>query len=113
MPLISAFSSQDDPSTADHHLPHQFTMSNIMSYFVTRCLKDPLPAGDFKSISKSAENLFRCGDVQDIEVATDHDNDCVFIKSKCLLEMKKDRVYCVHMCLSKTSYDILNAESYQ
>ena len=98
MPLISAFSSQDDPSTANYHLPHQFTMSNIMSYFVTRCLKDSLPAGDFKSISIPA---------------TDHDNVCGFIKSKCLPEMKNDWVYCVHMCLSKTSYDILNAESYQ
>ncbi len=48
----------------------QFTMSTIISYFVTRCLRDSLPAGDFKSISKSAENLFRCGHVQDIEVAT-------------------------------------------
>ncbi len=25
----------------------QFTMSTIISYFVTRCLRDSLPAGDF------------------------------------------------------------------
>ncbi len=38
-----------------------------------------VPAGDFKSISKSAENLFRCGH---IEVATA--TDTVYIKSKFL-----------------------------
>ncbi len=36
----------------------QFT-STIISYFVTSCLRNSLPVGDFKSISKSAENLFR------------------------------------------------------
>ena len=61
IPLVSAFSQESCT---------EFTMSNIMSYFVTRCLKDALPAGDFKSVSKSAENLFRCGHVQAIEVAT-------------------------------------------
>ena len=60
-----------------HKSSTEFTMSNIVSYFVTRCLKNALPAGDFKSVSKSAENLFRCGHVQAIEVAT---VDASFIK---------------------------------
>ena len=105
MPLLVF--TQDDHESSDDQVP-QFTMSNIMTYFVTCCLKDSLPARDFKSISKSAENMFRCGHVQDIEVVTD--NDSVYIKSNCLPEMRKDRVYCVRMCLSKTSYDIVNAE---
>ena len=74
-----------------------------MSYFVTHCL-----TGDFKSISRSAENLFRCGHVQHIKVAADDEH--VFIKSVCLPEMRKDRVYHIHTCLSKIGYDILNAE---
>ena len=41
-----------------------FCMSNIVSYFVTRTVKDHLPAEDFKAINKSAENLFRCGHIQ-------------------------------------------------
>ena len=61
IPLVSAFSQESST---------EFTMSNIMSYFVKCCLKDALPAGDFKSVSKSAENLFRCGHAQAIEVAT-------------------------------------------
>ena len=70
-------------------------MSNIMSYFVTRCFEDALPAGDFKSVSKSANNLFRCGHIQAIEVATVDAR--AYIKSNCLPEMRKDRVYCVLM----------------
>lgn len=70
-----------------------FNMSHIVAYFVTRTVKDSLPAGDFKSVNKSAENLFRCGHVQSIlSVAVD---DVFYIKSKCLPEMRKDRVYCV------------------
>ena len=42
-------------------------MSNIVTYFVTRTVKDLLQAADFKFVNKSAENLFRCGHVQNIE----------------------------------------------
>ena len=107
MSLLS-FYAHDDQGSMDDQAQPLYTMSTIISYFVSRCLKDCLPAGDFKSISKSAENLFRCGHVQDIEVATL--GDTVYIKSNCLPEMRKDRVYCVRMCLSKKSYDIVSAE---
>ena len=46
----------------------QFTMGHIVTYFVTRTVCDSLPATDLKSINKSAENLFRCGHVQEIVV---------------------------------------------
>ena len=106
LPLLSAYPQSTLSTDQDDEVP-QFTMSDIMSYFVTRCLEDSLPSGDFKSISKSSENLFRCGHVQNIQVSKL--DDCVYVKSQCLPEMRKDRVYCVRMRLSK-SLDILNAE---
>ena len=99
IPLVSAFSQESYT---------QFTISNIMSYFVTRCLKDALPAGDFKSVSKSAENLFRCGHVQAIEVATV--DASLYIKYNFMPEMMKDWVYCVLMQLNKITCDIVSAE---
>ena len=106
LPLLSAYPQSTLSTDQDNEVP-QFTMSDIMSYFVTRCLEDSLPSGDFKSISKSSENLFRCGHVQNIQVSKL--DDSVYVKSQCLLEMRKDQVYCVRMRLSK-SLDILNAE---
>ena len=105
LPLIQAFSHSDEQLTDD---THHFNMSHIVSYFVMRSTKDHLPAGDFKSINKLAENLFRCGHVQIIEVTTV--SDVCFVRCNCLPEMRKDRVYRVQMGLDKSSYDILNAE---
>ena len=41
----------------------KFSLSNIIYYFVTRTTVDGKAASDFKSINKSAENLFQCGHV--------------------------------------------------
>ena len=61
-----------------------FNMSHIVAYFVTRTVKDFLPAGDFKSVNKFAENLFRSGGhVQNIQSVPVNNN----IKSTCLPEM--------------------------
>ena len=89
LPLLSAYPQSTLSTDQDDEVP-QFTMSDIMSYFVTRCLEDSLPSG-------SSENLFRCGHVQNIQVSKL--DDCVYVKSQCLLEMRKDRVYCVRMRL--------------
>ena len=83
-------------------------MSNIVTYFVTRTVKDLLPAGDFKSINKSTENLFRCGHVQNIE-STAVDN-ILYFKSNRLPEMCKNRVYCVQLALQSSSHDIISTE---
>ena len=83
-------------------------MSHIVAYFVNRTVKDSLPAADFKSVNNSAENLFRCGHIQSIEVVAV--DDILYVKSKCLPEMRKDRVYCVKMAIQRTSADISGAE---
>ena len=84
-----------------------FGMSQIVSYFVTRTVRDSMPAGDFKSVNRSAENLFRCGHVQNIESVVV--GDSLYIRSKCLPEMRKDRVYSVKMALQSTRFDIIGA----
>ena len=53
-------------------------------------------------------NLFRCGHVQEIEVS--QTNEKVFLKAKCLPEMKKDRVYKLLMSMNTGSFDIQTAE---
>ena len=74
-----------------------FNMSQIVAYFVTRSVLDGQIAGDNKSINKSAENLFTCGHVQNIEFVN---VDCwMYIKAKCLPEMRKDRVYILKLVL--------------
>ena len=83
-------------------------MSHIVVYFVTRMVKDFLPAGDFKSVNKSAENLFRCGHVQNIQSVSV--NNILYIKSTCLPEMQEDCVYYVQMALESSSSDIIAAE---
>ena len=66
---------------------HDFNMSHIVNYFVTRTVKDCLPAGDFISMNRSAENLFKCGHVQNIQsVRVD---GILYLKSNCLLEKRK------------------------
>ena len=59
-------------------------------------------------MNKSAENLFRCGHVQNIQSVTE--GGICFIKSKCLPEMRKDRVYYVQMAVRNCSSDIISAE---
>ena len=81
-----------------------FSLGHIVSYFVNRSVCDCLPAGDFKDIKKSAENLFVCRHVQNIQVCATDNN--VFIKAKCLPEMRKDRVYLLRMVLNVKTFDI-------
>ena len=50
-----------------------FSVSHIVSYFVSRSVSDGQPADDFKAINKSAKNLFICGHIQCIEIYTNED----------------------------------------
>ncbi len=84
-----------------------FNNSNIVSYFISRSVTDGLPAGDFKAINKSAEYLFRCGHIQSIEYIVSKNN--IYIKSQCLPEMRKDRVYNVCIGLEADCSDIIYA----
>ena len=69
----------------------QFNNAQIVNYFVTRTDVDGLQCGDFKTINQSATNLFWCGHVQQIEVASDEEH--VFLRAMCLPETRKDCTY--------------------
>ena len=83
-------------------------MSQIVAYFVTRSVIDGKVAGDLKSINKSAENLFICGHVQNIQCV--EVNKIFYIKAKCLPEMRKDRVYLLKVAIKSEESDIVYAE---
>ena len=83
-----------------------FNNGHIVSYFVTRSVLDGLPSADFKSINSSAENLFRCGHIQHIEVC--QTTTTLYIRASCLPEMRKDRVYQLKLILNQ-SYDVFYA----
>ena len=65
----------------------EFNYSQI-TYFVTRTVSDGLPASDFKSSNVSADNLFKCGCVQNIQVNST--SESLLVKGDCLPEMRKD-----------------------
>ena len=85
-----------------------FTFAQIVSYFVNRSVCDGLPAGDFKAINKSAENLFICGHIRNNQVCLTDDH--LHVKAKCLPEMRKDRVYFLKMALNVNTFDIFFAK---
>ena len=85
----------------------KFSLSNVINYFVMRTAKDGKAANDFKSINKSAENLFRCGHVQGLSVVCE--DEYWWIKADCRPEMKKDKMYKMMMSLCKGSWDINSA----
>ena len=86
----------------------QFNLSHIVTYFITRSVTDGKAAGDLKSINKSAENLFTCGHIQSIQVYLSE--SYLYLKAKCLPEMRKDRVYLLKMALKSEGNDIVFAE---
>ena len=98
-PIKQAFESHNEVPT--------FNNGHIVSYFVTRSVIDGLPSGDFKSINSSAENLFRCGHIQHIEVCKTQ--TVLYVRASCLPEMRKDRVYKLNLALSSPSFDIMYA----
>ena len=85
-----------------------FTYGHMITYFVNRKVADGLPsADDFKSINSVANNLFEGGHIQNIEIGKSE--ECIFILSNCLPEMRKDRVCKAVISLHKDSFDIVTA----
>ena len=86
----------------------QFNISHIVTYFITCSVTDGKAAGDLKSMNKSAENLFTCGHVQSIQVYLSE--SYLYVKAKCLPEMRKDRIYLLKMALESEGNDIVFSE---
>lgn len=86
----------------------RFTNAQIVTYFVTRTVTDKLPSSDFKSLNQSAVDLFRCGHVQHVEASSS--SRSLWIRARCLPEMKKDRVYKLLIALNNSNFDIVHAQ---
>ena len=86
----------------------QFTNAQIVEYFVTRTVSDGRLSADFKSINKSALNLFRCGHVQNIEISSDETN--LYMRANCLPAMRKDRVYKLLLTIKRATLDVISAQ---
>ena len=84
-----------------------FTNAEIINYFMSRTAVDGLPASDTKGMNKSALNLFRCGHIQDIRVCYTSQKQ-LSIKSNCIPEMRKDRVYKLILILDSESYNVVH-----
>ena len=89
-PLKEVFAGNKNSRT----LP--FCNAQLINYFVLRNTVDGMPANDMKAIDTSALNLFPCGHVQDVKVCTDHH---LVIQANCVPEMRKDRIYKLHLQL--------------
>ena len=83
-----------------------FCNAQLINYFVLRNTVDGMPANDMKAIDSSALNLFLCGHVQDVKVCTDHH---LVIQANCVPEMRKDRIYKLHLQLDSVSSEIISA----
>ena len=77
----------------------EFSLANMLSYFVTRKVCDGNIAGDFKLINSHSYPLFEVGHVQRIQVIKGNGNN-VYLSAVCLPEMRKDRDYKVQVVLS-------------
>ena len=84
-----------------------FTNAQIINYFVVRTAVDGTPASDMKAINSSALNLFKCGHIQNIQICIDK---YLYVTSKCVPEMRKDRIYKLRLVLDLLSLDIIGAE---
>ena len=97
-PIKQAFSAIDMP---------KFNNGHIITYFVTCCVIDGLPSGNFKSVSSSAINLFKCGHVQSIEVCCV--SPALRLRAICQPEMKKNKLYKLNLVLNSATFHIIYA----
>ena len=86
----------------------RFTNAQIVSYFVIRQVCNLHLCGDFKAISRSAMNLFRCGHLQQVEVL--NTSDTLWLQAYCLPKMKKDKTYKVKLSISHSKWEISAAK---
>ena len=86
----------------------EFSLVNMMAYFVTRKVCDGQNAGDFKHLNNHSYPLFKSGHIQKILTIKGNDNN-VYLNAVCLPEMRKDREYKIQMVLSPSA-EILYAE---
>ena len=68
-----------------------FTMANMLQYFIHQKATDGNPPNDFKDVNTKAYPLFKAGHIQPVYFQVI--SDIVLFKCTCLAEMKKDVAY--------------------
>ena len=81
-----------------------FTMAQIVSYFIEAVANDNEQRKDFKSLRESSFHMFREGHIQKVFINSGYET--LIIKSNCLPEMRKDRVYKIIMPLQEATGEI-------
>ena len=84
-------------SINDSEMKLNFTMSNMLQYFINSEAVDGKPANDFKNISTKAYTLFRAGHIHCVTYK-EHE-EMVLIKCKSYAEMKKKSVLFDYNCI--------------
>ncbi len=91
-----------------------FTMANMIDYFIHRRATDGKPCNDFKDLNSRAFPLFKAGHIQYVQYlevsGDDYDGTSalVLMKCTCIPEMKKDITYTIHIAFNSSS-DIVYA----
>ena len=70
----------------------EFSLANIMAYFVTRRVCDGQNAADFKHLNNHSYSLFKSDHIQKILNIKGNNNN-VYLNAVCLPEIRKDREY--------------------
>lgn len=84
-----------------------FTIQNIIQYFIYQKEIDGLERQDWKSLNNHGYKLFKEGHIQQVHVSS---SSKVAVKAICLPEMKKDRTYSLQLSIDKSTVNICAAE---
>ena len=107
---LSDIASIDSWSLIDEDLKliPEFTIKNVLQYFIYRKECDGLERQDWKNFKSGGYNLYKEGHVQKVYASIS--TNVVYVKAICLPEMKKDRTYPLVLTLDKMTADVTNAK---
>ena len=82
----------------------EFSMAQVVSYFIEAVASDNERTKDFKSLRQSSFQMYKDGHIQKLQVKIGYNT--LLVQCDCLPEMRKDRVYKLLIRLHKTTADI-------
>ena len=109
-PLLDS-SSDIDSWTLIHEdlkLIPEFTIENVLQYFIYRKECDGLERQDWKNFKSGGYKLFKEGHIQKVYASVS--TSLVHVKAICLPEMKKDRTYTLTLAVDKVTADTTTAK---
>ncbi len=105
-PVIELILNESSSAAGTHgsSSSFNFTMSNMVHYFLHRKAVDGLPNHDHRNLNSRAFPLFKAGHIQDVAYMR-YSETCLLIKAKCYAEMKKKELYSIR-CVFDSNNDI-------